>query len=210
MLEMLDWKLTVLLLIGYLLGSINTSIIVGKLWRGVDVRDHGSKNAGATNTLRVLGKRAGGITLAGDVLKAVIGIVIARLWYPNYMMAIYVTGAGAILGHSFPLYHGFKGGKGVIVSLIFAAAACWQVGAAGAVIGISFIAITRYVSFGVMVAAIVMLCAAIIGAATSTFCNGEYVIFMAFIAILIFYRHRTNIERLIKGTESKIGEKKVD
>ena len=104
-------KNLVVLLIAYLLGSINTSIIVGKIKSGEDIRKHGSGNAGATNTLRTFGKMAAVLVILGDVLKAVVSIVLAMI-LSDEQLAVYAASFGVILGHNFPVFFGFKGGKG--------------------------------------------------------------------------------------------------
>lgn len=188
---------------GYLLGSINASIIISKK-QGKDIREMGSGNAGATNTLRSLGKGAAAITLIADILKGVIAVLLARLIFGNVPGADIIAGAGAVLGHNFPIYYGFRGGKGVLTS--FAVALVLQPVAAliALLIGVIVIALTRYVSLGSLcgAAALPVLCAFFCGK------NVGLMAFMTGLAILVILRHHKNIERLISGNERKLSFKK--
>ena len=187
-------------LISYLLGSINSSILVGKLWRNVDIRQHGSGNAGATNTLRTLGKSAAAVVLVGDVLKGIISVIIGTMLSGE--IGALVAGFACVLGHNFPIYFGFKGGKGILTSAAVAFMIDWKIGFILLIMAILVIAITRYVSLG-----------SIIGVGFYPIFvwirNPEQVVYIIFafcIAILAIYRHKSNIQRLLKGTESKLGK----
>ena len=196
-------------LIGYLLGSINTSIIIGKFFYKTDVREHGSGNAGATNTLRTLGKGAAIAVVLGDFFKGVIACLICRYAFgevsvgSGVYLGEYVAGMFAVLGHNWPVYFGFKGGKGVMTSfavvLVFS-----PLSALICLIGfIVIVSITRYVSLGSMV------CATIFPIAACFF--GEpllMVMFGAFLAVLIVVRHRANIKRLMTEEKKKLSIKK--
>lgn len=188
------------LLLGYLLGSINPAIILSKI-KGKDIRSMGSGNAGATNTLRNYGKKAALCVTAGDILKCVISVLaawgIANIFKTDVLSAKLLAAAGCVLGHNFPIYFGFKGGKGVLVSVTALFMADWRIGAAALLVFIIAFALTRYVSLGSLLGA----AAAIIA---SFFVNNIYItVFTLFAGILTILRHRTNIERLLKGTESK-------
>lgn len=187
-------------LIGYLLGSINTSIILSRL-KGEDIRTKGSGNAGATNTLRVFGKSAAALVLLFDFLKGIAAVLIIRFVFQNTLCE-YLAAGFVILGHNFPVYFGFKGGKGVLTSLSVILIFCWWQGLAVLVSAVSVMAITRYVSLGSMVGAVVHVIICLF--------RGDigYTIFSVIIASLLIIRHRSNIVRLVKGTESKLGEKK--
>lgn len=209
---------------GYLCGLLQTSYIYGRL-NGIDIREHGSGNAGTTNALRVLGKKAGLVVFLGDVFKAIIAAVVVRLImkgiYPNetYMFIAY-AGFGVVLGHNFPFYLKFKGGKGIAAT-------------AGVVLGfldpviiltclIVFtvaVAITRYVSLGsilmVITFATMYTIFAISGkysfdlnVAASKECMLESVIVVIVMALMAIYRHKANIKRLINHEENKLGSKK--
>lgn len=203
------------LIIGYLLGSINTSVIVGKFF-GIDIRKRGSGNAGATNTLRTLGKKAAVIVLLGDALKTVISVLIARLiayfvfkGEQNLTLyAQYLAGLGSVLGHNFPVYFGFRGGKGIVTSISCIFMLDWKIGLIIFVIGISLMVITRYVSLGSIVGSFLY---PVIVIAFNFNNKEEYVPYYIALSVVIgglaIYRHRANLGRLIKGTESKLGSK---
>ncbi len=204
------------LLIGYLLGSINTSVIVGKIL-GSDIRKQGSGNAGATNTLRTFGKKAAVVVVLGDILKTVLAILIAytiaHFVFPaekNIMLYCkYVAGLGAVLGHNFPVYFGFRGGKGVLASISCIMMLDWRIGLMLTIISILIMAVTRYVSLGSVCGAILYPLFVI---AFNMNNKAEYVPYYIalsiVIAILALYQHRSNMSRLLKGTESKLGTKK--
>ncbi len=192
------------LLIAYLLGSINTSIIASKLMIGDDIRNHGSGNAGATNALRTLGKKGAIIVVLGDVLKAVAAILIAKLILNNDPSAIYISGIGAVLGHNFPLYFKFKGGKGIVVSTTVMLFADLAIGLVVIVIALTIMTITRYVSLGSILGALLFAVLSIIFKAG----NADFIVFALMIALLAIYMHKSNIARLISGTENKLSFKK--
>lgn len=188
-------------IIGYLLGSINSSLVVGKFY-GVDVRKHGSGNAGATNTLRTLGKKAAIIATLGDMLKGIVACIIGLLLAKE--IGVMAAGIAAIIGHNWPLYFKFKGGKGVLTTLAVVLMMDWRI--ALVVLGafIIVVAITRFVSLGSIVATILFP----IFAATLFGKTIEFIIFSSILAFLIIFRHNANIVRIFKGTESKLGAKK--
>lgn len=206
------------LLIGYAFGLIQMAYILGKVYR-VDIRKSGSGNAGTTNALRVLGWKAGLITFVGDVLKCIIAVVIVRALYADaanlHVLAMY-TGVGVTLGHNFPFYMKFKGGKGIAVlaGTIIALAIYttpWFI-VIPAFIFISAAALTRYISLGsLQMAAIFFLTVMLYGQkggfAMSRFDNYEIYALALFLAALAWFRHRANIVRLWKGTENKFGSK---
>lgn len=191
--------------ISYLLGSLNTSILVSKVI-GKDVRTEGSGNAGATNTLRVFGKGAAAVVVLGDALKGVLAILITRLLakisgaYFVFPVYEYVSGICVVLGHNFPLYFNFKGGKGIMTSAAVIFMLDWQIGIIVLVCTIVIIAISKYVSLGSCIACFVYPAAVIMFHGDDT-----YFVALSFImGALALYMHRTNIVRLVKGTESKL------
>ncbi len=194
----------IFLVVAYLLGSINTSIIISKIMIGEDIRKHGSGNAGATNTLRTVGKKGALFVVIGDVLKAVIALLFAKFAPFSTSNALYMAGLGAVLGHNFPLYFRFKGGKGIIVSLVAILFADPILGLITFAVAIAIMAITRYVSLGSILGAVIFAVLALV------FRNGnkDFVVFAIMLAILAIYMHRTNIARLVSGTENKLGSKK--
>lgn len=191
--------------IAYLLGSMNTSMLVSK-FLGRDVRKEGSGNAGATNTLRVFGKGAAAVVVLGDALKGVVAILIARLLVNviaadgNADIPVYTAALCVILGHNFPLYFGFKGGKGIMTSAAVILMLDWKIGLAVVVFAILVMAITKFVSLGSCLACVAFPVASLI------FHNDDiYFIVLAIImGALALFMHRTNIVRLVKGTESKL------
>lgn len=200
------------IIIGYGFGLFQTAFIYGKL-HGIDIREHGSGNAGTTNTLRVLGTKAGLIVLAGDIIKCILAIVLCGALFGKthpdevYLLKLYAA-AGAILGHNFPFYLNFKGGKGIAATagLIIAFHPYFII--VEALLFFVTFAITHYVSLGsLLVYAGLMIQMVVWGqmglfGASQAVLNEMYVI-TAFLTILAYYKHRENIVRLIKGEESK-------
>ena len=188
----------ILILIAYLLGNFSTSFIVGKLVGNIDIRNHGSGNAGSTNVFRTLGLKAGLLAFIGDSIKGVLAVYIARR-FGNETIAL-IAGAAAIVGHNWPIVLKFKGGKGIATSIGVAlmihptsALICISL---GAVILIVF----KYVSLA-SVSAIALLPIFLY------FKGRDYFIFGLLISFMAIYRHRENIKRLLNGTESKITSK---
>ncbi len=198
-----------LIIIAYLLGSIPNAVWIGKKYYGVDVREHGSKNAGSTNVLRVLGRRAALPVFALDILKGFVAVVLVDLlkhlpdvtnvWVINLGI---ITVFAAVLGHIFPIFAGFKGGKGVATLV-------------GAIIGINpsvvllclgvwllIFMIFHYVSLASMVAGICLPIFTLLSPRASE--SLAFIIFTFTVSILLIWTHRKNIERLKEGTESKI------
>lgn len=197
-------KNIIVLLIAYLLGSINTSIIVSKTMIGDDIRNHGSGNAGATNTLRTVGKKGAILVVAGDILKTVIAVMIGKLILDFSPNAVYIAGMGTVLGHNFPLYFKFKGGKGIVVSTTAMFFANPLIGLIVFVAAIAIMATTRYVSLGSVLGAVLFVVLAFIFENQNT----DFVVFALMLALLAIYMHKTNIVRLLNGTENKLNFKK--
>src|SRR5882757_8014464 len=192
-------KIFAALALGYLLGSLNTAVIVGKIY-GKDISSHGSKSAGLTNTLRVLGKSAAVFVLAGDILKGIIACFIG-LYLGVYVysgvavdcVSLLAAGAGAVIGHNWPVYFGFKGGKGALT----AAAVMFMLNWVMALISLGFfvmiVAATRYVSLGTISAAMFFVAISFIPVFGSTF---YFHMFAGLMALMIIFKHRENIQRL--------------
>lgn len=209
------------LLIGYACGIFQTGYIYGRL-HGIDIRQEGSGNAGTTNVLRTLGKKAGIITYAGDMLKVVISSVIIRLIYgesfaDSISVLVLYGGLGAILGHNYPFYLGFRGGKGIAASSgVMIALLYFPIMIINLVIFVAVTAISKYVSLGSLVMMAALLIEFIIFGSLEMIPGllpGDFLeatIIVAVLAVLAFWRHRANIVRLVNGTERKIGEKKKD
>lgn len=212
---MLIFTLILSLLAGYLLGSLNISIIIGKL-KGDDIRNHGSGNAGATNSLRVYGKKIAALVLLGDALKAVIavfiGMLIAKIMgvdAEGVTFSKFLAGFGAVLGHNFPLYFGFKGGKGIITSVAFIFTVDPLSGAIILISGVLIIAVTRYVSLGSVVgASLYPVCVIVANIGKESPTKPYYIALSLVLGFLAVYRHKANLKRLIEGNESKLGQKK--
>lgn len=198
-------KIISVLVISYFIGSISSSIIICRLMTGEDIRKHGSGNAGATNALRVLGKKGGVLTLLGDILKTVAAILISTLiMRENKNLAVYLAGVGAVLGHNFPIWFGFKGGKGIAVSITATMFADWKIGLIVLVTSILIMAVTKYVSLGSVLGAVLTVVLALVFRWGDTL----FIEFVLIIALLAIYRHKANIVRLIKGEENKLGGSK--
>lgn len=203
-------KILICLVLGYCFGCISTGYIVGKANK-IDIRKYGSGNAGTTNALRTLGWKAGLLTFLGDALKAIIPILLIRLViFPDYealnLLMLY-TGLGAVLGHNFPFWLHFKGGKGIAATGGVMLAYDWRLAMAALVVFLIIVVITRYVSLGSLVISILLPIWIII------FYPGNlHMIIVGIIFTLsAFIKHRSNIKRLISGTENKIGQKvKID
>ncbi len=189
-------------IVAYLLGSINTSIIISKLFAKSDIRSHGSGNAGATNTLRVLGKKAAALVVIGDGLKGVLAILFARYVAhalsegsaPEYIAALFV-----VLGHVFPVFFGFRGGKGIMTSIAVVFTLSPSIGAILVAIFVVLVLLFNYISLASVISA---LCFPILVLIME---SGDilYMVCALIIAIIAVVKHHTNIARLIKGTENK-------
>ncbi len=213
--------------ISYLIGSINFSIILSKAISGKDIRESGSGNAGATNMLRTHGKKMGVITLLLDVLKGIAAILlvgyIAYIKIPDdvffnmndlctqlYFALPYIAGVAVILGHNFPLYFGFKGGKGVATSLGVVLMLDWKVGLIVAVCAIAVMAITRYVSLGSILGGAAFIIVEIVKAAVTGAYDVIQLVCVIIIGGLLIARHHANIKRLLNGTENKLSFSKKE
>ncbi|MEI6602678.1 MAG: glycerol-3-phosphate 1-O-acyltransferase PlsY [Clostridia bacterium] len=217
-------KLLAVAAIGYLLGSINTSIIVGKFF-GIDIRKHGSGNAGATNTLRTLGAKPAIFTFGGDALKGVIACLLGRLifgwtidpsinqgmqgmFYETAETGLLVAGLFAILGHNWPIYFGFKGGKGVLTSFAVLLMMDWRIALILLGVFLAITALTRYVSLGSIIAAFLYPFFTLIPVFGHE--GWQFLLASSIVAAIIIFRHGANIGRLIQGKESKVFSKKKE
>ena len=205
------------LLIGYVFGLFQTAYFYGKA-KGIDIRKYGSGNAGTTNALRVLGTKAGLIVLAGDCLKCIVAVCITKALFTTghpeniYLLCLY-TGAGSIIGHNFPFYMGFKGGKGISSTSGFILAFDLRIAAVCLAAFSVIVGTTRYVSLGSLtVVSICFVMGVIFGVngmlSVEPANMAEFIILLALITIQAYIRHRANIKRLLSGTENKIGAKK--
>lgn len=205
------------LIIGYLFGIIQTAYIYGKM-NGIDIREHGSGNAGTTNALRILGKKAGAIVFAGDFLKCFIAIHLVQLIFKKSaseilpLVGLYGA-AGCILGHNFPIQLNFRGGKGIACTAGLLAAFDIRIGVIALLTFLAIVIVTRYVSLGSMVIVTEFALFIIVFGQMGLYQMAqtaliELYVLGAFLAGMAIYRHRANIVRLLKGTENRIFEKK--
>ena len=198
-------------IIAYLLGSISFSIIISKKMAGFDVREKGSGNAGATNVLRSVGKKAAILTLICDCLKGVLAILVAFVVGKivknlDESLLIQLAGVFVILGHTFPVFFKFKGGKGVATSLGVLLMTNWQIGLICLVFALVLMALTRFVSLGSIGAAILFPVLTVF-IHTNYLVSGNYIIFAIILAVLVVFNHRTNVQRLLAGKENKLSFK---
>lgn len=210
------WRI-VCLVIGYVLGLFQTGYIIGRM-NGIDIRSVGSKNAGTTNTLRSLGAKAGALTLIGDALKSVLAVVICRLIFKNSMadsltLVMLYAGLGAMLGHNFPFYLKFKGGKGIACTAGLIISFGLVPTLIGIVVFFSTFFITHYVSLcslvlytAIMILSVVAGETGVMGLAGPAKYEAYIVIFI--MTVMAFLRHKENIKRLMSGSERKTYIKK--
>ena len=199
-------------IIAYAIGSINFSVIFSRKFAGFDVREKGSGNAGTTNMLRAVGKKAAVITLVCDILKGIVSILIALLigyFVKDVNKAILVQIAGffAIFGHTFPIFFEFRGGKGVATALGVILLTNWQIGLICLAFALILIIITKMVSLGSIMAAILFPVLTIF-IQTNYIEPGNYIIFGIAVGLLVVFNHRKNLKRILEGNENKISFKK--
>ena len=212
-----NFALAVAFLVAYLFGSINFAIIIGKIFTKKDVRDYGSGNAGMTNVLRSFGKLPALLTTIGDFFKGVLAIVVGR-WVvlllagelPAYAEVLLLL--PGLVGHCFPIFHGFRGGKGILVCAGMICVLDWRVLLIILSVFIITVAATRFVSLGSIFAATAypistVLMALLDKAPTETLLLNGVVSLLA--GALVVFMHRANVVRLIKGTESKLSFSKA-
>ncbi len=208
----------IMALIGYCIGSVNFSVIISKKMAGFDVREKGSGNAGATNMLRSVGKKAAIITLLCDILKGVVTIIISIIMgniikNSNQELLLQVAGISVVLGHTFPIFFGFKGGKGVATSLGILLMSNWKIGLICLVFALALMLLTRMVSLGSCAAAVLFpVLTLFINDSYTVLTNGKsgstYFIYSVILAFIVLYNHRSNIKRLLNGTENRLSFKK--
>lgn len=207
----------IIAIIAYAIGSINFSVIFSRKFAGFDVREKGSGNAGTTNMLRSVGKKAAVITLICDILKGVISILIALIVgkiakNSDQALLIQIAGIAVVIGHTFPIFFEFKGGKGVATSLGVLLMTNWQIGLICLVFAIVIMACTRMVSMGSVGAAILF-------PVLTLFIRHHYIIqdtgfkyffYSVILALIVAFNHRENIKRILNGTENKLSFKSTN
>ena len=204
-------------IIAYLIGSVNFSVLISKKMAGFDVREKGSGNAGTTNMLRSVGKKAAAITLVCDILKGVVSIVIAIIVGNiaknlDRELLLQIAGIAVVLGHTFPIFFGFKGGKGVATSLGVLLMSNWQIGLICLVFAVVLMVLTRMVSLGSCTAAVLFpVLTLFINQHYTVLTDGKsgrvYFVYSVILAIIVLYNHRSNIKRILSGTENKLSFK---
>ncbi len=196
-------------IIAYFLGSISFSVIFSRKFAGFDVREKGSKNAGTTNVLRTVGKKVAALTLLCDVLKGVLAIVVAiiasKIWKDvDVALLKYIAGFFAILGHTFPIFFEFRGGKGVATALGVLITLNWKIGLICLIFAVIIMAFTKMVSVGSILSAVLY--------PILTIFMGEVkiapIMISILIAVLVIFNHRENLKRIKNGTENKLNFKK--
>ena len=208
----------IMAMIAYCIGSLNIYIFISKKMGGFDLREKGSNSTGATNVLRTLGKKAAAITLLFDILKGIVAIAISMIIGnivegTNKELLLQIAGIAAVIGHTFPIFFGFKGGKGVATSLGILLMSNWKIGLICLVFALVLMALTRMVSLGSCGAAILFpVLTLFINDSYTVLTEGKrgstYLIYSVILAVIVLYNHRSNIQRLLNGTENKLSFKK--
>lgn len=201
-------------IVAYLIGSISFSVIISKKMAGFDVREKGSGNAGATNMLRSVGKKAAILTLLGDALKGVVAILFAIIVgaiakSADKSLLVQIAGILVVVGHTFPIFFGFKGGKGVATSLGVLLMTNWKIGLICLVFALVLMAVTRMVSLGSIGAAVLFPVLVLFIHTNFTISEGSsYFIYSVILAAIVIFNHRANVQRILNGTENKLSFKK--
>ena len=199
-----------LVVIGYLIGAVPFGVIIGRLTGGIDVREHGSGGMGMTNVMRTVGRKAGVLVFILDLLKGAGAVALAWLILGSSSdMLVWgqvAGGVAAVIGHSWPVYIKFKGGRGIATGFGALLVVSWQVALIALAVFILTVAVTRYVSLGSILGAVTML-VAIIPFVVYDLEHVAYIVFAGVVTAIVIFRHRGNIRRLRVGTESKIGQK---
>jgi len=200
------------ILIGYTLGLFQTSYIYGRM-HGIDIREHGSGNAGTTNMMRTMGRKAGLFTFAGDCIKCILALMIVRLLFGSSHKEIlplltFYTAAGTILGHNFPFYLKFKGGKGIAATAGLVLSFDWIMLIFGVLTFFTTFFLTHYVSLGSILVYVGIMIELIVLGQSGHFQMTQPHLFELyavglFLTIMAFWKHRENIKRLLNGTENK-------
>lgn len=200
-------------IIAYLLGSISFAVIYTKKLKGFDVREKGSGNAGSTNVLRTAGKKVAALTLICDILKGVVAVLIAVLIgvitkadVNTKAMLVQTAGVCVVIGHTFPIFFKFKGGKGVATALGVLLIINWKIGLTCLIFALLIMAITRMVSLGSISAAVLfpVLCIFMNENFLIPGSYLSYIIFGIIMGLLVTFNHRENVKRILKGKENKL------
>ena len=201
-------------LVAYLIGSVSFSVIISKKMAGFDVREKGSGNAGATNMLRSVGTKAAVLTLLCDALKGVVAIIFAIIVgaiakNSDKALLVQIAGILVVIGHTFPVFFNFKGGTGVATSLGVLLMTNWKIGLICLVFALVLMALTRMVSMGSVGAAVLFPVLVLFINTNYTISDGSsYFVYSIILALIVAFNHRSNIQRILDGTENKISFKK--
>jgi glycerol-3-phosphate acyltransferase PlsY len=195
---MINISVIIALIVAYLLGNISPSILIGKKY-GIDIKSQGSGNAGSTNALRVLGRKAGIITFAGDILKGVVAVLLGR--YVGGETIAMACGILAFCGHVWPVFYKFKGGKGVATALGVITTINPIMGLLVVLVGVLIVSITKRVS-------VASITCSLLFPFMANLYNPEYLWWALIMGVIILYKHKENINRLLKGEEPKMNFKK--
>lgn len=203
-------------IIAYAIGSVSFSVIFSKKMAGFDVREKGSGNAGSTNVLRTVGKKAAALTLVCDILKGIVAVLVSLLISKiakdcSPAILVEISALAVVLGHTFPIFFEFRGGKGVATSLGLILIINWKIGLICLVFALALMAITRMVSLG-------SISAAVLFAVLTIFIRDSYIvdfeasfiIFGILLAAFVIFNHRSNLKRIIAGTENKLSFSKKE
>ncbi len=193
-------KIFIVILLSYLIGSFSPAFFIGKIFMKIDIREFGSGNAGATNAIRVMGKKLGIATFILDVFKGILAVLISRaiLGYDGG----YIGGIFAVIGHNWPILIGFKGGKGVATSLGVILILHWPTAIICVLLGLTISLISRFVSLGSIV---FLVSTPIVNAIITPEFSKQFFITTLMLALLAIYRHKANFQRIASGTENKFG-----
>ena len=193
-------KIFIVILLSYLIGSFSPAFFIGKIFMKIDIREFGSGNAGATNAIRVMGKKLGIATFILDVFKGILAVLISRaiLGYDGG----YIGGIFAVIGHNWPILIGFKGGKGVATSLGVILILHWPTAIICVLLGFTISLISRFVSLGSIV---FLVSTPIVNAIITPEFSKQFFITTLMLALLAIYRHKANFQRIASGTENKFG-----
>ena len=204
----------IMAVIAYAIGSISFSVIFSKKFGGFDVREKGSGNAGSTNVLRTVGKKAAILTLICDILKGVVAILIALLIGiivkdVDKALLVQIAAIAVVIGHTFPIFFGFKGGKGVATSLGILLVSNWQIGLICLVFALLLMILTRMVSLGSCAAAVLYPVLTLFIDEHYIVSEGSgYLVYSIILAVIVLFNHRENIKRIMNGTENRVSFKK--
>jgi glycerol-3-phosphate acyltransferase PlsY len=201
-----------LIILGYLIGSIPVGLIICKVTRGIDIREHGSGNIGMTNVMRTIGVKAGVLVFFADMAKGAVAVALAwPIFSSSPEMVAWGQMAGAasaVIGHSWPVYIGFRGGKGIATGFGALMVIFWPVGLIAFAIFLAVVGLSRYVSLGSILGSLTMLVVMIpfVVYGSEPF---AYIVLGLVVVPIVIFRHRDNIRRLFAGTESKIGSSRT-